>query len=230
MTDIPASLDELDQDDKGRLIVKASHRNPVDIADEVAAYILTGNDPPQLFSMSPAAVTLKNGALTPLDTDGWLLYVARRVTFIVPSRNGTQTVAPPAAVMKLIPPVVIPELPALDGIVTTPYLDRDGNVVAADGYNQRTRLVLHSGGFTAPAVSAIPSEEDVAQAVKLLTEEWLGDFPFASACRQGQRHRGAADDDGPDVLRPGAAVRVRRLHRRLRKGPAGHHDLPDRDR
>jgi hypothetical protein len=169
-----------DFDDGGRLIVKASHRNPVDIADEVAAYILENNEPPRLFSMSPAAVTLKNGALTPLDTDGWLLYVARRVTFIVSSRNGTQLVAPPAAAMKLIPPVVIPELPALDGIVTTPYLDRDGDVVASDGYNPRTRLVLHSGGFTAPAVSAIPSDEDVAQAVKLLTEEWLGDFPFAS--------------------------------------------------
>lgn len=169
-----------DFDDGGRLIVKASHRNPVDIADEVAAHILQNNDPPQLFSMSPAAVTLKNGTLSPLDTDGWLLYVARRVTFIVPSKNGTQTVAPPAAVMKLIPPVIIPELPALDGIVTTPYLDRDGNVVAADGYNPQTRLVLHSGGFTASPVNATPSEEDVAQAVKLLTEEWLGDFPFAS--------------------------------------------------
>lgn len=167
-------------DDEGRLIVKASHRNPVDIADEVAAYILDGNDPPQLFSMSPAAVLLKNGALLPLDTDGWLLYVARRVTFIVPSKNGTQMVAPPAAVMKLIPPVVIPELPALDGIVTTPYLDRDGMVVASDGYNSRTRLVLHSGGFAVPPVSTAPSEEDVAQAVKLLAEEWLGDFPFAS--------------------------------------------------
>ena len=65
MTDIPASLSELDEDDKGRLIVKASHRNPVDIADEVAAYILANNDPPRLFSMSPAAVTLKNGALHP---------------------------------------------------------------------------------------------------------------------------------------------------------------------
>ena len=32
-----------------------------------------------------------------------------------------------------------------------------------------------------PAVSAVPSGEDVAQAVKLLTVEWLGDFPFASA-------------------------------------------------
>lgn len=169
-----------DFDDENRLVVRASQRNPVDIADEVTAYLLETNDPPQLFSMTPAAVILRNGALIPLDADGWLLYVARRVTFTVPSKNGTQMVAPPAAVMKLIPPVVIPDLPPLDGIATTPYMDHSGTVVADDGYHPGTRLFLHSGGFKIPPVSTAPSEEDVAQAVKLLAEEWLGDFPFAS--------------------------------------------------
>jgi hypothetical protein len=105
------SRDELERagegrrrDDEGRLQVKASHRNPIDVADEVAEYLLENNDPPHLFSMSPAAVVLRNGALVPLDPDGWLEYVARRVTFVVPTRTGTQMVAPPAAVMKLIPP------------------------------------------------------------------------------------------------------------------------------
>ena len=168
-----------DRDDQGRLQVKASQRNPIDVADQVAEYLLEANDPPRLFSMSPAAVVLRNGTLVPLDPDGWLEYVARRVTFTVPAKGGSQMVAPPAAVMKLIPPVVIPELPPLDGIVATPYLDRDGNLIADDGYHPGTRLLLQSGGFKIPPVSAIPSEEDVAQAVKLLTEEWLGDFPFA---------------------------------------------------
>lgn len=167
-------------DEGGRLVVKASHRNPVDIADDVAAHLLEGNDPPRLFSMSPAAVLLRKGTLVPLDADGWLLYVARAATFIVPTKNGTQAVAPPTAVMKLIPPVVIPDLPPLDGIATTPYLDRDGNLIAKDGYNPGTRLLLQSGGFKMPAVAAVPSGEDVAQAVKLLTVDWLGDFPFAS--------------------------------------------------
>ena len=166
--------------DAGRLIVPAAGRNPVDIADDVARNILDGNDPPQLFSMSPSAVLLRDGSLIPLDADGWLLYVARRVTFVVPAANGPKAVAPPAAVMKLVPPVVTPELPPLDGIVATPYLDRDGNLVSDDGYHPGTRLVLHSGGFKIPPVSASPSPEDVAQAVKLLTEEWLADFPFAS--------------------------------------------------
>jgi hypothetical protein len=168
-----------DYDDEGRLKVQASHRNPIDVADEVADYLLEANDPPGLFSMSPAAVVLRGGALVPLDPDGWLEYVARRVTFTVPAKGSSQMVAPPAAVMKLIPPVVTPELPPLDGIVTTPYLDADGNLIAGDGYHPGTRLLLQSGGFKVPPVSATPSAEDVAQAVKLLTEEWLGDFPFA---------------------------------------------------
>jgi len=170
-----------DFDDEGRLKVKASHRNPVDIADEVAEHILETNDPPRLFSMTPAAVLLgKGGELVPLDPDGWLLYVARRVSFTVPVKGGTQFVSPPAAVMKLIPPVVIPQLPPLDGIATTPYFDRDGNLIAADGYHAGTRRLLHTGTLRIPEISTAPSEEEVAQAVKLLTVEWLGDFPFAS--------------------------------------------------
>jgi hypothetical protein len=171
-----------DYDDAGRLKVPAGDRNPVDVADDVAKYLLANNDPPRLFSMSPAAVQLKDGGkLVPLDTDGWLYYVARRVTFTVPARGGGQRIiSAPAAVMKLIPSIVVPDLPALDGVATTPYLDSDGGVIAVDGYNPATRLVLHTSGLKMAVVSEAPSTEDVAQAVKLLTEDWLGDFPFAT--------------------------------------------------
>jgi hypothetical protein len=169
-----------DYDDEGRLKVQASHRNPIDVADEVAEYLLENNDPPRLFSMSPAAVVLRNGALVPLDPDGWLEYVARRVTFTVPAKGGSQMVAPPAAVMKLIPPVVVPQLPPLDGIATTPYFDRGGNLIASDGYHAGTRRLLQTDDLRIPEIGEVPSAEDVAQAVKLLTVEWLGDFPFAS--------------------------------------------------
>jgi hypothetical protein len=169
-------------DDEGRLIVQASHRNPVDVADDVTAHLLADNDPPRLFSMTPAAVALRDGELVPLDADGWLLYVARRVTFIVPTREGSaRMIAPPAAVLKLIPSVVIPQLPALDGIATTPYLDRDGNLISSEGYHAGTRRLLQTRGLRIPDIAPVPGAEDVAQAVKLLTVDWLGDFPFATA-------------------------------------------------
>ena len=170
-----------DYDDEGRLVVRAGNRNPVDVADDVAAHLLKNNDPPRLFSMNPAAVLLKDeGSLVPLDADGWLAYVARRVTFTVPTRDGTgRIVPPPAAVMKMIPAVVIPELPPLDGVTTTPYLDGDGALVASDGYHPGTRLVLHVGGLSLPPISEAPSADEVKAAVQLLGKEWLGDFPFA---------------------------------------------------
>ena len=140
-------------DNKKRLVVLVTGRNPVDVADDVAEHILKANKPPELFSMDPAAVLLRKGILVPLDDPGWLLYVARRVTFIVKTKNGTMPVAPPAAVMKLIPPVVIPELPPLDGIATTPYFDRDGNLIHHDGYHPGTRRLGldRCGGLRGPS-------------------------------------------------------------------------------
>jgi hypothetical protein len=164
-----------------RCEVLAGNRNPVDMADDVARYLLEVNDPPQLFSMGTSAVVLSDGKLQPLDPDGWLYYVARRVDFFITGRNGEpRIVQPPSGAMKLVPSVVIPELPPLDAIATTPYLDRGGNLIADDGYNPGTRLLLHTGGFRMPPVPVAPAAEDVAQAVKLLTEDWLGDFPFAT--------------------------------------------------
>ncbi|HEY2552425.1 MAG TPA: hypothetical protein VGI64_17800 [Streptosporangiaceae bacterium] len=170
-----------DFDDAGRLVVRVENRNPVDVADDIAAHLLKSNDPPHLFSMSPAAVLLRDsGQLEPMDADRWLAYVARRVTFEVMSRGGERIVAPPAAVMKLLPSVITPELPPLDGVATTPYLDADGAVISADGYHPGTRLVLSTGSLTLAAVSDVPSAEEVRRAAALLTSDWLGDFPFTA--------------------------------------------------
>jgi DNA polymerase-1 len=126
-----------------------------------------------------SCVQLKDdGQLEPLDPDRWLYYVSRRITFMS-ARGGT--IGAPTAVMKLIPSALIPQLPVLDGIATTPYFDHDGNIITAAGYNPSTRLILHTGRLRVPDISDLPGAEDVAQAVKLLTEEWLGDFPFAAA-------------------------------------------------
>jgi hypothetical protein len=166
-----------------RLEVPAGNRNPIDIADDVADHLVKQNEPPELFSMGPAAVLVRDdGTLVPLDADGgagWLAYVARRVNFTVTAKDTPRIVAPPGAAMKILPTVVVPALPALDGIATTPYLDADGNVVAKDGYHPGTRLVLHTGGLSLPPISEAPSAEDVAQARDLLLDEWLGDFPFS---------------------------------------------------
>ena len=165
-----------------RLEVRAGNRNPFDVAREVADYLIKANTRPELFSMGPAAILLReSGALVPLDADGWLAYVAERVDFTTLAKDDVRIVAPPGPAMKILPAVILPDLPPLDGITNTPYLDQDGNVVAQDGYHPGTRLVLNMGGLTLPAISEKPSSEEVAAAVAFLTEDWLSDFPFAKA-------------------------------------------------
>jgi hypothetical protein len=165
-----------------RLKVHAGGRNPFDAAREVADYLLKANEPPRLFAMGPAAAVLlcDDGKLDALDQDGWLTYVAERVDFLSRSNDGDKLVAPPVAVMRIIAAIILRELPQLDGVTTTPYLDATGKLIASDGYNPDSRLVLRTGGLTLPQVSDKPTREQVAEAVRLLTEDWLGDFPFAT--------------------------------------------------
>jgi hypothetical protein len=170
-------------DSHKRADIRVSGRNPVDVADDVADRIAKGNNPPRLFQVSDdAAAQLTNsGTLRPLSPDHWLAYVARRANFTITTKEGhTKPIAPPAAVMRIVPPVVIEGLPGLNGIVHAPYLDQDGQVVAEDGYHPGTKLVLMTQGLTLRPVPDVPSQEDMAEARRLLTVEWLGDFPFAS--------------------------------------------------
>lgn len=168
-----------------RLKVKTGNRNPYDIAREVADHIIKANDPPQLFAMGAAAILLRDdGTLYSLDRDsgaGWLAYVSERVDFTAKSNTDIdRIVAPPAAVMKMLPALLVSNMPPLDGVVTAPYLDKDGKIVAKDGYHAGTRLMLRMRGLDFPAVSETPTTEEVAAARELLMSDWLGDFPFDS--------------------------------------------------
>jgi hypothetical protein len=175
------STDDPDHfDDKGRLLVNVADRNPVDVADQVVTYLVASNDPPHLFSMGSSAVLLSEDGskLIPLDIDGWLTCVSRRITFTAPNSQGKpRIVVPPAAVMKMVSFSIVRVLPPLDGIATTPYLDKDGNVITANGYNPASRLVLYVDGKI-PDIPKVPTKQQVACAVRLLKDEWLTDFPF----------------------------------------------------
>ena len=161
----------------------AGGRNPFDAAREVADYLLKANDPPRLFAMGPAAAVLltDDGKLDALDQDGWLAYVAERVDFLSRTNDGDKNVARPVAVLKITAAIILRELPQLDGVTTTPYLDSAGTLVATDGYHPGSRLVLRTDALTLPPVSDKPTRAQVAKAARLLKEDWPGDFPFATA-------------------------------------------------
>ena len=166
----------------GRAQISAANRNPVDIADDVVAELRKRNIPPRLFKMGNVAVLEEDSSLLPFEADHWLDHVARAADFYVTQKDGDKKlVGPPHQAMRIVPTVMLRGvLPALDGVVHTPYLDKGGNVVAANGYNKDTHLVLRGGDLAIPPIPETPTTQELQNAVELITSEWLGDFPFAS--------------------------------------------------
>jgi hypothetical protein len=160
-------------------------RNPVDVADQIVAEIFKVNDPPRLFAMGAIACCAHaDGTLEAYDADAWLLHVARLIDFLIPAPtrydpDRVKIVNPPAHPLRMVPKDILRKLPVLDGITHTPYLTVDGGLVQRDGYDAESRLILHSD-VTLPPIPDVPGASDLSQAVKLLNEEWLGDFPFVS--------------------------------------------------
>ena len=70
----------------------------------------------------------------------------------------------------------------LTGVTTAPFAREDGTVCTAEGYDAASELLLvPTPGLEAVTVPDNPASQDVADAVQLLSQEWLGDFPFHTA-------------------------------------------------
>jgi putative DNA primase/helicase len=73
------------------------------------------------------------------------------------------------------------DIPPLKGLVEAPTFAQDGTLLTTPGYHPKAELWFYNApGFTVPPVSPKPSPQEVTEAVKLLLEELLGDFPFDS--------------------------------------------------
>ncbi len=72
------------------------------------------------------------------------------------------------------------EFKPLDSVVNSPFVRRDGTVCLVNGYDEESRTFVRMPGELLDRLSVPeePTAEDVRDAVKYLTEEWLGDFPF----------------------------------------------------
>jgi hypothetical protein len=77
-----------------------------------------------------------------------------------------------------------PPVPYLQGVVQGPVCRPDGSFAATEGYDPATGLYLALGDLRVPPVPDTPSDDDVARVQRLLPEELLGDFPFATAADQ----------------------------------------------
>ena len=70
------------------------------------------------------------------------------------------------------------KFPVATGIVTAPTLRRDGSVLAREGLDPATGLIVMGPLPVMPKLSLKPTREEAERAVRMLDEELLGEFPF----------------------------------------------------
>lgn len=99
--------------------------------------------------------------------------------------GGVRVVAPPEDVVRFMydDPEFIDTLPEIVAVVTTPFFDRDGSLVDQPGYHAGAKVVLAPCDLFMDRVSDNPTKEEVADAVKLLLEEVIADFPLSGMTR-----------------------------------------------
>jgi hypothetical protein len=171
-------------------VIRVNSRQLREIEDDCWAAIAHHNaGAPQVF--------VRNGEPIVLDhrRDGPVLRVAdvplvrghltRIADFVaVTSGDGCSEVKaarPPRDVIETMVSRPRSDLPEIDGVVTTPILGRDGRLLTTEGYNLPNRVYAHLGDLKdLPAIAERPTGQEVRDAVALLSEEMMGEFPFVA--------------------------------------------------
>ena len=112
-----------------------------------------------------------------------LLARAARWITVKKQRNGERHESdayPPLAVAKGMLAGNPSRLPSLGRVIRAPIMARSGRIVEREGYDRETRCWLASG-VALPPIPMRPNEDQVRDAIQLIAEEWLGDFPFVDA-------------------------------------------------
>jgi hypothetical protein len=68
-------------------------------------------------------------------------------------------------------------LRVLRGIAETPFLRADSSVVAQEGYDEHSQMILDTNGAEFDPVQDKPSKEDAKRAIAEI-DKCLGEFPF----------------------------------------------------
>lgn len=159
------------------------------ISDKALKALVVSNEPPKIFVHAGALAQIR------MDPEPHLEYLTqpelkgeldRSARFVKQYGSGKSLRRRPArppndVVNDLLVRGEWPGLPFIEAIIASPVYGNDGALHSSPGYNPslRTFLVLDSD-LDIPRVRKSPSAAQLAGAVRLLTDDLLGDFPFAS--------------------------------------------------
>lgn len=163
-----------------------THDRPLrEILDQAQAAVLAANDPPQVFNSAGCLARLRDFGQGPqieiLDERAATSLLARAADWVKTRGSGSIHVKPPKEAAADIVVNPHPDLPQLDAVIATPVFDRDWRLLTTPGYHPEARLWLHvQPGATWPGIPTYPAPEDVQDALSLILDDLLVDFPFTS--------------------------------------------------
>lgn len=182
-----ADLEALVEDNLRRPADKWGRRYTVDYADapisqkEIALRALVeANEPPALYScgglLARVATTDDSSHIQHLKVPTLRDSLERQVQWLkLVGQNMYDCEPPHHLVVDLLEyPDHDARFPRLEQVVTTPYFAPGGSLVTTSGYNEETHLYLDLGDLLVPP---LPTPDE---ALKLISVELLGEFPFES--------------------------------------------------
>jgi Bifunctional DNA primase/polymerase, N-terminal len=163
----------------------------VEMATAAWQAIHTANDPPRVFAYGTELAWLaQDPAGLPqvevMHEDHVRHHLAEVATFTrwiaAPGRPPVQKPAfPPVALAKDLLAVPDVTLPRLTRIVRIPVFTADGRLLTEPGHDATSGIYFAPApGLSMPTISEDPTAAEIGEAQRWITEELLGDFPWAS--------------------------------------------------
>jgi hypothetical protein len=150
------------------------------------------NNPPTLFYHDGGLVKLVAGhglsptlrVLSTVDVQGILTYAAR---WFDASGSESKPIFPPSLLVKMVMGTASQWAPPLRQIVGVPVFGKGYRLLDCPGYHAEDQIYYCVDHLPILPVSSQPSAPEIAEAVRLICDELLGDFPFVEP-----PHRAAA--------------------------------------
>ncbi|MGI5144818.1 DUF3854 domain-containing protein [Plantactinospora sp. CA-294935] len=169
--------------ERGMIVVNGDR---YEVITALTQALLDRHDANRLFCYGGVISQRKGVALTPVSKDAFGGIVAETAVTVVatPSPDGEERHVhawPDGQTMGAIL-ANAERFSTLDKLSEIPFVRPDGSICQTPGYDAETRtfLVLDPDLEMGP-VPTDPTPEDISAAVKLILDDWLGDFPLPSA-------------------------------------------------
>ncbi len=169
-------------------LIVTNNRQLRDLSDDALKAIVAANTPPALFVRGGQIVRVlqdedRKPRIAPVGVYELRGFLSRAATWVARevSDERLRHVHPPVDVARdLLARGHWPDLPPLSGVTTAPVLTPEGTLLTRPGYDPSTGLVyIPDPDLTDLDIPERPDAAQVRQAVQVLTDDLLVDFPFA---------------------------------------------------